>query len=638
MTRAFSIVIFSASVACITLSAGAQENYADVPANSKTIVLEEKFSDNHNKWILSNEWVTGRIEKKTYLLTCNNYEQSTGISAIPVLIDQSRDFEIEAGIRIVKGHAALIFGMNGKFDHYRFEISEDRELFFLLNLNSKQKAEKLYTSNSHPAINPIEINKLTLRKYKSDYFLFVNEIFVGRYKDIKWPGNMIGFSVGLNSSVEIHYLNVQYIRPEAPLISWGMPENKQSGTDNAQLALKADIKSQGELSQVKIFLNGMALPDDFLTGLLKGENNEYVLERSISLSPGENSISLSASNVFGTTMSEIRKVTYTPATPPLIAWGSPSETKVSSSGDAYTLQACINSNTDIRQVQVFVNGEQQSEDLSLQSVEGSACKLMYKKTVILRPGENSIYIQASNAAGTTTSEKRLITFETVPQEKRLALVIGNAAYSGGSALRNPVNDANLMEATLKSLNFDVIKLNNAGLSSMLQSVHEFSKRLPDYNVALFYYAGHGIQLDGVNYLIPVDAKLEEKNDVKFEAVSVNFIVEEFEKYPENTNIVILDACRNNPFRSWARGGPEGFKAITAASGTLISFATSEGATAADGAGQNGLFTQELVKQMTVSQQVESVFKRTRVQVEKLSEGAQSPQEWSKLKGDFFFVR
>ncbi len=221
-------------------------------------------------------------------------------------------------------------------------------------------------------------------------------------------------------------------------------------------------------------------------------------------------------------------------------------------------------------------------------------------------------------------------------DKRLALIIGNSNYGGGQYLKNPVNDANLMAKTLTSLGFEVIKRTDASKQSMEQAIKEYTKKLPNYNVALFYYAGHGMQVDGINYLIPTGALLNEKVDCKFEAISVNFIVEEFEKYPDNTNIVILDPCRNNPFRSWVRGGERGFKAIAPTSGTIIAFATSENATASDGTGQNGLFTQELVKQMMIPQSIENVFKKTRVSVENLSNRAQSPQEWTKLKGDFWF--
>jgi len=139
-------------------------------------------------------------------------------------------------------------------------------------------------------------------------------------------------------------------------------------------------------------------------------------------------------------------------------------------------------------------------------------------------------------------------------EKRLALVIGNSDYSGSSALKNPVNDANLIAKTLQELGFTVIKRTNASRTQMTQAVAEFWGKLGQYNVALFYFAGHGVQVNGVNYLIPVDATLENKDMVAFEAISVNDISSKFEEYNQNINILILDACRNNPFRSWARGG------------------------------------------------------------------------------------
>lgn len=223
-------------------------------------------------------------------------------------------------------------------------------------------------------------------------------------------------------------------------------------------------------------------------------------------------------------------------------------------------------------------------------------------------------------------------------QRRLALVVGNSAYLGGSALKNPVNDANLIDTTLRNLGFTVIKRVNTTKSELERVIYEFSRKLKEYDVALFYYAGHGIQVDGKNYLIPIDAKLVDKTAVRFEAVAVNYVVNEFEYYQDNTNIVILDACRDNPFRSWGRGGSRGFKAIPPASGTIIAFATSEGATAADGTGENGLYTKHLVKQLDVPQSIESVFKKTRIAVQNASNGKQSPQEWTKLTGDFYFKK
>jgi len=222
-------------------------------------------------------------------------------------------------------------------------------------------------------------------------------------------------------------------------------------------------------------------------------------------------------------------------------------------------------------------------------------------------------------------------------ESRLALIIGNSEYKNGGVLKNSVNDANLMASTLKDLGFTVIKRTDATRAQMAQAVTEFWSKLGQFNVALFYYAGHGVQVNGVNYLIPVDATLESRDMVAFEAISVNDISSKFEEYDKNINILILDACRNNPFKSWSRGGDRGFKAMNPASGTIIAFATSEGATADDGEGTNGLYTEQLVKQLRQPVPIEKVFKLTRVEVERASNGKQSPQEWSKLKGDFYFV-
>ncbi len=224
-------------------------------------------------------------------------------------------------------------------------------------------------------------------------------------------------------------------------------------------------------------------------------------------------------------------------------------------------------------------------------------------------------------------------------EKRLALIVGNSAYAGGCALKNPVNDANLMAATLTTLGFTVIKRVNVRKADLEKVIYEFSKKLKDYDVALFYYAGHGIQVDGKNYLIPIDAKLNDKTAVRFEAVSINYVIDEFEYYPDNTNIVILDACRDNPFKMWSRGNSRGFKAIPPASGTIIAFATSEGATAADNSSSaNGLYTTHLVRQLKIPQSIESAFKKTRIAVQRASNGKQSPQEWTKLTGDFYFAK
>lgn len=224
-------------------------------------------------------------------------------------------------------------------------------------------------------------------------------------------------------------------------------------------------------------------------------------------------------------------------------------------------------------------------------------------------------------------------------QKRLALVIGNAAYQFGGALKNPVNDADLMARTLEDLGFDVIKETDAGLKDMQSAFKGFVTRLDDYGVALFFYAGHGMQVDGQNYLIPVDARLEDKLSVEFEAFKVSSVNRYFAFNDDKLNIMILDACRNNPYRAWMRGGGQGFNAIEdQGAGTIIAFATREGETASDGTGSNGLFTQHLVEQMRIPQNITDVFQNTRVSVLKASNKQQVPQEWNMLTGNFYFTQ
>ncbi len=222
-------------------------------------------------------------------------------------------------------------------------------------------------------------------------------------------------------------------------------------------------------------------------------------------------------------------------------------------------------------------------------------------------------------------------------EKRIALIIGNAAYQNGGALKNPVNDANLMATTLKGLGFEVILKTNATLKTMQSATVDFTNKITNYDVALFFYAGHGVQVDGENYLVPVDAQLNDKVNCQFEAFNINFINRAFQENQSHLNVMILDACRNNPFRSWMRGGSRGFQAVkNQAAGTIIAFATREGETASDGSGNNGLFTEKLVKQMNKAQNITEVFQNTRVDVLKESENTQCPQEWNMLTGNFYF--
>lgn len=213
-----------------------------------------------------------------------------------------------------------------------------------------------------------------------------------------------------------------------------------------------------------------------------------------------------------------------------------------------------------------------------------------------------------------------------PSARRTALVIGNSNYEQGP-LRNPVNDARSIGNTLKGLGFDVTLLLDQNLRQMDEAVRTFGRNIKGGGIGLFYFAGHGVQVGGVNYLVPAGAKVEKEQDMKFETLEIGKVTAEMEAAENGLNIVILDACRNNPFTRSFRSPSPGLAPINAPSGTYIAFATAPGTTASDGEGVNGLYTQELLLNLTQpGLRLEDVFIRTRVAVKKKSSDKQVPWE------------
>ncbi|MBI3512683.1 MAG: caspase family protein [Proteobacteria bacterium] len=215
----------------------------------------------------------------------------------------------------------------------------------------------------------------------------------------------------------------------------------------------------------------------------------------------------------------------------------------------------------------------------------------------------------------------------VATEKRVALVIGNGAYKE-APLKNPVNDARAMATALQGLGFEIIKRENASQKDMNRAIGEFATRLTGGGTGLFYYAGHGMQVKGRNYLLPVDAEIGSEMSVRTEAVDVDQVLD---------NMVILDACRNNPFERRFRGSAGGLAQIDAPKGALIAYATAPGKVAADGDGANGLYTAELLRAISEPNlRIEDVFKRVRSRVAAATNDLQVPWEASSLVGDFYF--
>jgi Flp pilus assembly protein TadD len=214
-------------------------------------------------------------------------------------------------------------------------------------------------------------------------------------------------------------------------------------------------------------------------------------------------------------------------------------------------------------------------------------------------------------------------------QQKFALVIGNGNYTGISKLNNPVNDANDMETALKGLGFTVTKVVNGNLEQMETAVLNLRRQLGGArnSYGFFFYAGHGVQASGENYLIPINAdNIRTETQLRDRAVSLQFILDSLSEAGNELNMIVLDACRNNPF-SWARSGNRGLSVIShAPSGSIVMYATGANSTAEDGTGRNGLFTGHLLnnlKQPGLS--VFDVFDRTMGDVKNATDGKQDPE-------------
>lgn len=232
-------------------------------------------------------------------------------------------------------------------------------------------------------------------------------------------------------------------------------------------------------------------------------------------------------------------------------------------------------------------------------------------------------------------------------ETRVALVIGNGAYRNTTMLANPLNDARDVSAALKATGFDVVEALDADKAGLDAALRSFTDKLTGAEVALFFYAGHGLQVGAENYLVPVDAKLERERDLEFEAVRLNFVMRQMEIEREGkTSIIILDACRDNPLaRNLARSMGtrsasigRGLAAAATGLGTFIAYATQPGNVALDGTERNSPFTAALLKHMRATgRNLPATMIEVRKDVVRATDGRQVPWDHSALTGDFYFV-
>ncbi len=327
---------------------------------------------------------------------------------------------------------------------------------------------------------------------------------------------------------------------------------------------------------------------------------------------------------------------------PVISWVKPLNSFVTTTDPNIKIQLCVKSKDALDYVKVYNN-----DSLILNNavrgynIVDESCDHNIIKNLTLNPGVNKIKVVVKNIAGEAESELKTFKYDAGNSgyNKRLALVIGNSKYEIG-ALRNPVNDARAMAKKLQSIGFNVMIYTDLSYQDMKKKIREFGDKLTEQKgVGLFYYAGHGVQVSGENYLIPVDAHIKNYQDIEEQAVNLSRITGEMAYAQNELNIIILDACRNNPFEGMGGSSGKGLAGTSAPSGTFIAYATAPGSVAADGSGKNGLYTQELLKVIDIrGKKIEDIFKMVRRSVYELSNKKQTPWENSSIFDDFYFLK
>ncbi|MBX2854793.1 MAG: caspase family protein [Rhodobacteraceae bacterium] len=286
-----------------------------------------------------------------------------------------------------------------------------------------------------------------------------------------------------------------------------------------------------------------------------------------------------------------------------------------------------------------------SIDCDAEFIEIDRCADNVEKICAMAANRTTTQTPPQTATPAVTPPPVLTTAYVPENQSRVALVIGNSNYNNGLApLRNPVNDAALMIDTLRDAGFEVIEGLDLDFKQMKRKISDFGQQLsaaPNRKVGLFYFAGHGVQVDGVNYLLPVDANINSEADIEIEGVPANTALVQMGQAGAAVNMLFLDACRDNPFENAFNrsSATRGLARMGGPAGTLISYATAPGDVAEDGIGANSPFTTALAEMIPVPDvEVEAAMKRMRKSVADQTQNRQNPWTTSSMTGEFYFLR
>lgn len=324
---------------------------------------------------------------------------------------------------------------------------------------------------------------------------------------------------------------------------------------------------------------------------------------------------------------------------PSLGWISPARQNLRTDIATYSLQLCLQSEAEVLNLKVLLNNNAFDEIKSIQGLD-KKCSYTYIKNLDLQEGKNDLLIELEDKFGKSTFSRTIFYQERKKEYRGLALVIGNSDYFEATDLPNPENDARDMGIALNKLGFEVMQFENLSQNEMKKAVGNFLLKLEHHKTAVFFYAGHGVQHGGRNYLVPIDVNLTSANEISDKCIDTGGLLTKMELMELETSILILDACRSNPFKGVDSGVADissGLTGTDAPAGSIVAFATAPGKTASDGIGDNGLYTQEILKNIYKQDlKVEDLFKRVRINVMNQSNNQQIPWETSSLVKDFYF--
>ena len=407
-------------------------------------------------------------------------------------------------------------------------------------------------------------------------------------------------------------------------------------TTQKEFQLKIGIKSDSKIDNVTITVNGIQDRD---IKTVNSSDYDLSINRTLMLNEGQNVIKVSVRNAAGTTPEE-KTIVYRPqgGELPIIEW---QDFAATANKKDYQMKLGVKSKTKVEEVNVTLNG---ALTRGIKTVTTDGYDLTVDRTLSLSEGVNRIVVSARNGDGIATSEK-VITYQGVNStpifnDKRIAFVVGNSHYSNTEMnLTNPENDATDVANKLKELGFEVVLKIDATLEMMDQELSSFKEKAKNYDVAMFYYAGHGIQSKGENYIIPTNIQNLAEDNLKYKCVNMERVLDVMEDSQCKLKIVILDACRNDPVsRKWHRStGTRGLSIMNAPTGTIISFSTSPGSTALDGTGRNSPYTQAFLNTLDMPNlDVFHFFQKVGASVLDKTQRAQNPWLSVSFTGDFYF--